>query len=275
MSKPGRRFRDTAKGRNPNALLLIALYRDGEHRIGELVREVISGRRAARRIRIAIQGTVRALERRTPGLVRRAIRTSYTAGESALHGRKRSGRRLSALDTRTAEVLIDNLTLRLVGAARMVGRRADDALREAALQAALRQVEAEAPMGQAADDLERQFRRRGVTAFVDRRGRQWRLSTYAEMAVRTTSAEALARGTVEKMAEFGFDLVEVSSHGCSHHPGDPSHPCVTLEGETLSITGATPGYERLPRFPLHPNCEHFITPSPLAFEVSEPELVAA
>jgi hypothetical protein len=80
---------------------------------------------------------------------------------------------------------------------------------------------------------------------------------YAELVARTRSREAQTLGTVNMTLEYGVDLVQVSSHNTL------TPICKPHEGKVYSITGSTPGYERLtdenkPSF--HPNCWHVITP---------------
>lgn len=281
--KQPKRFRETARGKNAHVLLLIAAFQRAEHHLVEMVRDAFGrgpSRRRSRRERRSAAVILARLDAQIADSVPRMIESAYSAGQSGaeagLH-RKRGGEPLSALDTSATKILIENLTERLGNVNRVVGRQVDDYLRRATLQAALRQLEAEAPEGFAADELGRTLERRGITGFVDKAGRRWKLSTYAEMALRTTSAEALARGTADKMLERGFDLVEVIGHNCNHHPSDPGHPCVAFEGETFSLTGLSREYEHLSELPpFHPNCRHFIAPSPLAFAPApEPEAALA
>ena len=54
---------------------------------------------------------------------------------------------------------------------------------------------------------------RGITGFVDKSGRGWDLTNYAEMAVRAGTMNAAVAGHVDTMQENGLDLVIVSSDG--------------------------------------------------------------
>lgn len=268
---------DAARGRQPKAQLLVALYALSEERVAEMIRSAQETKNLrqlrSRRRRIVIE--IRDLLARTSELAEQVLRSAFGIGQAEAERKigKREHRPLSATDTRALDVLIDNLTGDLRSAAILVGRRADDIFRRTALQAAVRELETETPAGVSADQAVRELQRQGITGFVDKAGRRWRLSTYAQMAVRTTSAQALAEGTRQKMLERGFDLVEISSHGCRHHD-DPENPCRRLEGKTLSLTGRTPGYEQAELPPYHPQCQHFISPSAKNFEVPAPEPVA-
>jgi hypothetical protein len=60
------------------------------------------------------------------------------------------------------------------------------------------------------------FTRRGVTGFTDRSGRDWALSSYVEMAVRTAAARAFNASSLARMQAVGFRYFTVPRH---------VHPC--------------------------------------------------
>jgi hypothetical protein len=96
--------------------------------------------------------------------------------------------------------------------------------------------------------------RRAPTEFIDRAGRQWVPGEYASMVAATTAREAADRGTYERMAEFGVDVVEVVPHAGA------CHICQPWEGQQLSIFGDTPGLPTLDEAESdgykHPRCMH-------------------
>lgn len=77
-----------------------------------------------------------------------------------------------------------------------------------------------------------EFARQGVTGFTDRAGRQWSLTAYAEMALRTGTARAATDGHLDKLAGQGIDLVYVSDS-----PRECSL-CRPFEGKILSLFGS-------------------------------------
>ena len=98
------------------------------------------------------------------------------------------------------------------------------------------------------DDLER----RGVDAFVDRAGHRWRLSTYAEMVVRTKSAHAHSVGTALRCEETGTTAMVIRDGDRSGH-----RDCVAYNGLTCSTGWAVD-------HPIeHPNCVRAFLPAPL------------
>lgn len=106
-----------------------------------------------------------------------------------------------------------------------------------------------------AKDIQQIVSDQGVAALTDRAGRQWTLDRYAEMLTRTKIVEARNTGLGNKMAENGYDLVQVSDHGAKDVCGD-------WEGKVLSLTGNTEGYPTVDEATsdglFHPNCEHAI-----------------
>jgi hypothetical protein len=84
---------------------------------------------------------------------------------------------------------------------------------------------------QATQDAMRAFADRGIRAFVDRAGRRWQLSSYAEMAVRTATARAATEAHMRTLADAGVELVVVS---------DAPRECPLCrpwEGKVLTIGG--------------------------------------
>ncbi|OII60868.1 phage capsid protein [Streptomyces sp. CC53] len=84
---------------------------------------------------------------------------------------------------------------------------------------------------QATQDAMRAFADRGIRAFVDRAGRRWQLSSYAEMAVRTATARAATEAHMRTLADAGVELVVVS---------DAPRECPLCrpwEGRVLAISG--------------------------------------
>lgn len=114
-----------------------------------------------------------------------------------------------------------------------------------------------------ADNIRAQIEESGIAALVDAGGRAWQFDTYAEMLVRTKAVEARNEGLKNKMLQNGYDLVQVSDHNSDHQE------CADWEGEILSITGETEGYDTTDDAEaaglMHPNCQH-------AYNVIKPEL---
>jgi hypothetical protein len=72
---------------------------------------------------------------------------------------------------------------------------------------------------------------RGVTGFRDRGGRNWELASYVEMSSRSTVGQAVTEGHLDRLADAGIDLVQVSDspHECER--------CRPWEGKILARSG--------------------------------------
>lgn len=104
----------------------------------------------------------------------------------------------------------------------------------------------------------RAFVSRGVTGFTDRSGRDWALSSYVEMAVRTASARAFNASSLARMRAVGIDYFTVPHHV------HPCPLCLPWEGAILTV-GPSPNpdvetdgtvEEATAAGLFHPNCRH-------------------
>ena len=105
------------------------------------------------------------------------------------------------------------------------------------------------------------FHKRGLTGFIDRAGRRWKLDTYVEMATRTAANNLAQEAHLKTLVEAGYDVVRVNiMPNCAPQ-------CQPFQGRLLSITGATKGTyhgepivatvsEAIARGYRHPNCRH-------------------
>lgn len=111
------------------------------------------------------------------------------------------------------------------------------------------------------------FADRGVTGFVDKSGRRWRIDSYAEMVMRTARMRAGNEGRISGYTAAGVELVRVSTHP------DCAPQCAPYQGRILALSGpsgtrvidghavhvvATLG-EAIARGYHHPNCRHVDT----------------
>lgn len=150
----------------------------------------------------------------------------------------------------------------------LIGRGTDDALRRIGLRATLASMEAERTTRETARDITDRIARLPSSApevsdvtggrLLQVGGKSWQPQAYAQLVARTTTREARTQGFIARAKEEGLDLVTVSEH----EGGDIDPICVPYEGETFSLTGATPGYPVLDEAPpFHPNCRHVLTPA--------------
>lgn len=99
-------------------------------------------------------------------------------------------------------------------------------------------------------------RKLGAGQLVPVKGRNYSLDYYAEMVARTRIRECQTQATINSCAEYGEDLVQFSQHD------SPCDECKKYEGRVFSLSGKSTKYPKLEKAPpIHPNCEHDITPT--------------
>lgn len=93
--------------------------------------------------------------------------------------------------------------------------------------------------------------------YININGRNYNLISYAENVARTRLRTIQSRGVKNTCLEYDNDLIKISDHGSEF-----IDICLEFEGNTYSINGKTPGYERLVSWPpFHNQCEHSAAPT--------------
>lgn len=177
----------------------------------------------------------------------------------------------SGVSTEAVRVMQESLIHRLDSARQTLGRRVEDIYAREQRRAALRAIlgaegspEAASQHLQAAllkdHDIQRAVTD-GRTGFVDSAGRRWSLDTYANMATRTVTREAVVQGAMARMVSHGIAIARVSTHPSACEICLPFQGTLIAlgagapaewKGEAVSDTGEAPPY--------HPNCEHSLEP---------------
>lgn len=160
------------------------------------------------------------------------------------------------------QVIAANMVESLSDATSYVGRAVRDEWRKASLEAIAQELTTGETGKQAKRNLQNTLAEEGLSAFKDRAGHVWRLDDYAQMVIRTTTAETTNTGTMNQLRSMGYDLVRMTEHrgSCSM--------CAPYQGRVYSVSGRTPGYPALSEVPgfaggyqtLHPNCRHRVGP---------------
>lgn len=240
---------------------LTAIYAQAERDLEALIRDAVENgadwtadyrRQQLAQVQRILKGTQQVIP-----AAQAAVRLSYATGITAVDKALRSAApAYGVVHTSAVDVLAQALTDTLDESVREVGRRAPDVFRRAQLLAVAQQTAQGGTRRQVSKSIIDQLAHDGVTSFVDRSGRRWRMSTYAQMAARTVTREAVTVASWNRMDDHGIDLITVSDHNTQ------TELCEQYEGKTYTRTGATPGYERLERLPpFHPNCWHVISPA--------------
>lgn len=161
----------------------------------------------------------------------------------------------------TAQVRLEELGL----AAKTIERSTLGVYREVVSETTGRMLLGGTTRREASWDAMQTWADRGITGFVDRSGRRWEMSAYAEMTARTAATDAMVSGHAQQLADAGRDLVMVSDapQECSR--------CRPWEGKVLSLGRTHPGphvdsgvhfevagtlaQAKAAGF-MHPNCRH-------------------
>lgn len=190
----------------------------------------------------------------------------------------------SGVSREAVEQLQASLLDRLDSANQTLGRRVEDIYARETRRASMRAILGQSGSTRAAtNDLmlrlqrDRQVAalvRDGGVGFVDSAGKRWQLRSYADMAIRTQTREAVVEGAATRMVSHGIDLARISTS-----PG-ACDKCRPYEGRLISLTGTTTEYQGEPvmsgpRPPFHGRCTHHISPFVTAVEDLKRELQLA
>lgn len=151
----------------------------------------------------------------------------------------------------------------------ILGRQENDVVRRVGLELVTSMEATGKSTAATVPEFVKILQREGVTAFVDKAGRNWSLHTYASMATRTTSRQAEVLAVLT--ADPEHDLYKISSHGTT------CALCAPYEGRVYSKSGTDPVFPPLAAafgkidpagaddlantwLNIHPNCLHVLMP---------------
>lgn len=278
------------------------IVRDAQRTLAAHVREavVVDDLRSANRRRLQLAAVIATLDQLGAEIDPRAARLVAAAYDQGSE-RARSDiiganiaapevpRAFASVSVDAVRSLQDSILGRLQASRQTVGRTVNDVYARAGRRAALRAVLGAEGSSRAASraltaelmrdrDIARAVRDGGF-GFVDRAGKRWALDVYAEMAVRTTTREAVVQGSLARMAAHGISLARVSTHG------NPCQVCAPWQGRLVSLNGSTRDYEgesvldlsALPNGgpPMHPRCKHSLAPVAVRIDQIRREIAVA
>lgn len=239
---------------------LVKLYQQGYIELLKRHNElVIAGNdtKHTRALLKEIMSILNELDSNTTSWIEKIIPGSYKMGYEAAYimhpGYEQKEKYFSGIHKQAIEVIAYNMQSSLLDATQKVGRQANDLYRKVGLDATRKRLMLGESRKWTQEEIKRTLEDNGLTAFVDKAGRNWRLDTYAEVVARTTPRETVTQGTINRILESGRDLVQISSHSttCSI--------CAPLQGKVFSLTGRTEGYPQYKDYiPVHPRCRHIL-----------------
>lgn len=230
--------------------------------------DVLTGRLSEQRRMIrALDRILADLDQHVPGAVQEVVNLAYNRGVGfAVNDAEKAGITGDLFgrvrDTGT-ETVLARAAIEPLGSMRMQIRRwTADVFDQVTQQAAAEAASGVIDRRQASARLLMKLAGQGVKGFTDRSGRKWEMGSYAEMAVRSATAQASLQGHAERLESYGIDTVMVTD------ADEECALCRPYEGKVLSISGRTTGRlsdgktvvaslsEAKSKGLFHPGCRH-------------------
>lgn len=213
-----------------------------------------------RRIRHEALVDIRRLEKFGPDAVQQVIEESYGIGVEAAKAEREVSISSSFIGSNRAAV--EALAKETIGAVTsthtQILRSSVDMYRRTIAETMAQTLTGTQTRREAAQAAMDKFAGRGITGFVDKAGRNWRLESYTEMATRTGSGHAMIEGRLQTYQAAGRDLVIVSD------APEECPWCRQYEGKVLSISGKSSKHQSVASARagglLHPGCRHDLRP---------------
>lgn len=218
------------------------------------------------RLRAASMPVIRQLRAQIPGLVNEAVTVAVDAGVQAGNG---SGvpPKLPGLEEpvpggfeshaeRAARAIREDLEGKLNGLQFRIARFANDVYQAVVADASLDQVMGRTP-AEAQHAAYDRLVKAGITGFTDSKGRNWELTAYVEMAVRTAVERAYNVAQLDRLRAVWFTYFVVSDDG---------HPCPLCQPwQGVVLTDGVPDEyahhtiaEATSAGLFHPRCRHVL-----------------
>ncbi|MFE3578721.1 phage minor capsid protein [Streptomyces vinaceus] len=244
-----------------------AEFAAAERTILQLLRDLLTpgiSRSGWAQARLAASGLLRrGLQRLIPGLRERAAAAAAAAVTQAVQVGDQAARHElerhqlppgpDDLDITPAQRLTRALTRDFEPVYARILRQPQDVYRDVIARVSAEVLEGRVTRLRAAQMALDEFANRGVAGFVDSRGRGWELTSYIEMAVRSTCGRAAVQAHVDRLSAAGHRFVFASA------PGGSCPLCAPWEGKILELSG--PAGERTVEVP------HTVTGRPVQVRV--------
>jgi len=210
-------------------------------------------------VRSRARRIVSSLQRERDKEIVRMVVAAHAAGAESAARTTGIAATIATVDSEAASrALVHALSGNLSQADLRILRSADDIYRRVIANVTARGLADEFTRRAAAQAALDMFAEMGITGFTDMAGRNWSLTSYAEMAARTSIHNAARQGVIDGVRATGRDLVMIS--------GSPAccDLCAPWEGQVVSLDGMTTGYPTLSDAEadgvFHPGCRHTVAP---------------
>ncbi|MFE0036828.1 phage minor capsid protein [Streptomyces sp. NPDC059015] len=190
-------------------------------------------------LQAAIIEVIAALETDASGAIHQAVSEAYDRGQQAAVaelGAVATGQAAAAAVALPSAPAVERLAAALVSETGPVHlrilRATLDTYRTVIAEASAAPLLGAQTRRQAAARALAKFAARGVTGFVDRRGRAWNMASYVEMATRSAVGRAAIEAHSDRLGAAGIELVMVSD------APEECPRCKPWEGKVLTRGGA-------------------------------------
>ena len=239
-----------------------------------------------------IQKELKKLKKSSKALVEQLVKENYKTGLQSLiddlikdDTAPRLFNMFSGLNTSQIELITQNANIDLNKAINIVGRRVQDAVREAGVEATAEKLTTGQTIREMQKNLQDKLKQQNLIAVEYANGTKMPIEKYAETVARSTTAETQNKAKVIQGQDWGYDLVRFTEHSptcevCSMYQGRVY--ALTKEaangkykgskGQALHFpylydTALISGYSTI-----HPNCRHRLSVLPAgAYTAAEME----
>lgn len=274
---------------------LIETYQKAQKKLVEIIqRKQAYGSATAyeRSLLRQIQKELKKLKKSSKALVEQLIKENYKTGLQSLiddllqdNTAPRLFNMFSELNISQIELITQNANIDLNKSINIVGRRMQDAVREAGIEATAEKLTTGQTIREMQKNLEKKLEQQNLTAVEYANGTKMPIEKYAETVARSTTAETQNKAKVIQGQDWGYDLVRFTEHSptcevCSMYQGRVY--ALTKEaangkykgskGQELHFpylydTALISGYSTI-----HPNCRHRLSILPAgAYTAAEME----
>lgn len=223
---------------------------------------------AIQALRRQVDAILDDLAKGVPGAVEQAVSIAYNRGIAAAgaeltaaglpYGAFGEVQPTSAVAAIVSETLARTEPMRF-----MIRRAVTDVYQRVVTEVAAQTTLGTMTRREASQVVLQRLAKQGVTGFRDAAGRNWEMAAYSEMAMRTSTSQAMLQGHTDRIQELGLNLV------CISNAPEECAVCRPYEGKVLSIDGSQVGdrlkdgkrvvaslAEAKAKGLFHPNCRH-------------------
>ena len=274
---------------------LIETYQKAQKKLVEIIkRKQAYGSATAyeRSLLRQIQKELKKLKKSSKALVEQLVKENYKTGLQSLiddllkdNTAPRLFNMFSGLNISQIELITQNANIDLNKAINIVGRRVQDAVREAGVEATAEKLTTGQTIREMQKNLQDKLKQQNLIAVEYANGTKMPIEKYAETVARSTTAETQNKAKVIQGQDWGYDLVRFTEHSptcgvCSMYQGRVY--ALTKEaangkykgskGQALHFpylydTALISGYSTI-----HPNCRHRLSVLPAgAYTAAEME----